>query len=1044
MLSRGCIRRPVGTIMGVVCALVLGFFALAHLPVDFLPRIIYPRIFIGIDFEGADPQVVEEQVTKVVERELATTQGLVRIFSISREGAARLWMFFDFRRDIDLALQDAITKFNVARRNLPQEIQDQLQNTRIFKSDPAQVPIIEYALSSRTMKGPQLQTWARKVLIPQLMTIPGIASVEAFGGQDEEVRVLVDLPRMQGLGLDLPAVLRRMRAENMDLAAGRIKTAHREYASRTAGKLKSAGELSRLIFPTKDGRRVYLRDFARVEDAGKERRIFVWLNGDESVKVVALKQPDANTVSVVDGLQARLAFLKRYGIVPPDVRLVPISDQSFFIRASIRNVISSALVGGVLAVLVVLAFLGSLRRTLIIGLAIPVASVFTFFLMWAMGFTFNIFSLGGVALGVGMLVDNAVVMLENISRHQARGGDPVRAAEAGSGEVESAMVASTLTNVAAVLPFLLVSGYVALLFRELILTISLAFVCSLLVGLTVVAMLSARLLQIPMTSGFGRFPLFRLFGWLVERAGRGYRRLLGPALRLRWVVIILSFAACASSYALMGQLGNELLPQVDDGRVSVDIRFSPGGALAHTKRVTREIHDMLVRDPDVDKVFATAGGRLFGRNFSPSAARGRIDVTLKEGVSVFSYLKKLRPRLARMAYSDARIYAFKSRVRGLRTSNTRHNKSFSLGVRGEDLPTIHRIAEEVVEKLQDVPGLHNVQMNEDRPRPEFRIQVNRERAAELALSVEEVGDTVATAVDGSIATFINRADARVPVRVKFSDTNIRSERDLENLPLFPQNGRSTRLHHVARVRYGQGSSVITRTDQNRIVQITGDIQGRSLGDVSADVRARLRTIQTPRGYFILPGDDEENLKKSNRELLMLALLAVFLVYTVLAVQYDSLVNPLVIIFAVPPALTGAILGLYLSGTPFGSTVLIGVILLVGIVVNNAIVMIDYIERLRERGLGLREAIIEGASTRLRPILMTTLTTVIALLPLASGWGRGSEMLTPLGLVVLSGLSLSTLFTLFLAPCIYLAAQNAVGSLRRAVGLRETKYTAPAA
>ena len=341
-------------------------------------------------------------------------------------------------------------------------------------------------------------------------------------------------------------------------------------------------------------------------------------------------------------------------------------------------------------------------------------------------------------------------------------------------------------------------------------------------------------------------------------------------------------------------------------------------------------------------------------------------------------------------------------------------------------------------------GLHNVQMNEDRPRPEFRIQVNRERAAELGLSVEDVGDTVATAVDGSIATFINRVDTRVPVRVKFSDTEIKSKQDLAQLPLFPRDGRSTRLHHVAGIRYGQGSSVIVRTDQNRIIQITGDIQGRSLGDVGADVRARLKEVDVPRGYFILPGEDEENLKKSNRELLILALLALFLVYTVLAVQYDSLVNPFVIIFAVPPALTGALVGLYLTGTPFGSTVLIGVILLVGIVVNNSIVMIDYVERLRERGMDIREAIIEGASTRLRPILMTTLTTVIALTPLASGWGKGSEMLKPLGLVVLSGLSLSTLFTLFLVPCIYLAAQNFVSSLRRAVGLRETKYTAPAA
>jgi multidrug efflux pump subunit AcrB len=1027
--------------MGVICALVLGSFALTRIPVDFLPRIVYPRIFIGIDFEGADPQVVEEQVTKVVERELATTQGLVRIFSISREGAARLWMFFDFKRDIDLALQDAITKFNVARRNLPDEIQAQLQNTRIFKSDPAQVPIIEYALSSKSLKGPELQTWARKVLIPQLMIVPGIASVEAFGGQAEEIQVLVDFPRMQGLGLSLPGVLRRMRSDNMDLAAGRVTTAGREYSSRTSGKLRSPEEFNNLIFPIQDGRRVYLRDFARVKDKGRERRIFVWLNGEESIKVVALKQPDANTISVVDGLTARMGFLKRYGIIPSDVTLTAISDQSFFIRASVKNVLTSALVGGLLAIIVVVLFLGSLRRTFIIGLAIPVASVFTFFLMWMFGFTFNIFSLGGVALGVGMLVDNAIVMLENISRHQAKGGGSVVAAEAGAKEVETPMIASTMTNVAAVVPFLLVSGYVALLFRELILTITFAFICSLFIGLTVVAMLSARMLQLPMTSGLSRFPLFRLFAWFVEKVIAAYRIVLGPVLRVRWLVIVVALALCSSAYLLMDQLGNELLPQVDDGRVTVDIRFSPGGTLEYTKEVTRRVHDMLLKDSEVDKVFATAGGRLFGRNFSASASRGRIAVNLKGGISVFAFLRKLRPRLSRLEYPDARIYAYKSRVRGLRTSNSRHNKSFSLGVRGDELTVINQIAAEAVDRLQEVPGLNNVQMNEDRPRPEFHIKINRERAAELGLSVEEVGDTVSTAIDGSVATYLNRADLRVPVRVKISDTEIKSEQDLENLALFPVGREPTRLSHVAQVRYGTGSSVIVRTDQNRIVQVTGDIQGRSLGDVSRDVRARLADMKIPRGYFILPGDDEENLNKSNRELLILAVLAIFLVYVVMAVQYDSLINPFVIIFAVPPALSGALYGLYFTGTPFGSTVLIGLILLVGIVVNNSIVMVDYIERLREDGREMHDAIVEGASTRLRPILMTTLTTVCALIPLALGWGKGSEMLKPLGVVVLSGLSISALFTLFLVPSIYVVGQNFVARLRALVGLEPRHATA---
>jgi len=1033
-LSQLSIRRPVGTMMVVVCALVLGFFSLSRLAVDLLPRIIYPRILVIAEFPGADAEVVEEQVTKVLEREMATTEGLVRIYSLSQEGAVRIFLFFDFNRDINLALQDAITKFNIARRNLPEEIQAQLQNARIFKSDPAQIPIVEFALASKSMKGPKLQTWANQVLIPQLLVVPGVASVEAFGGQDEEMQVYVDFPRLQGLGLTLGSVLQRIRAENMDIAAGRVDTEEREYSGRTSGKLRTAEEFYRLIFPAADGRKVYLRDFAKVVDGAEEKRVYVWFNGQESVKVIALKQPDANTVSVVNGLMERLDFLKRYKIIPEDTVLTSVADQSFFIRAAINNVLSSAMVGGLLAVLVVLAFLGSLRRTVIIALAVPVASVTTFFFMWAGGLTFNIFSLGGLALGVGMLVDNAIVMLENVSRHQDQGGDPLEAASRAGREVESAMLASTLTNVASVAPFLLISGYISLLFRELILTITISFVCSLFVALTAVAMLSARMLQIPRKSRIDRFFLFRFLSGLVARLNAAYRWVLPGALRLRWVVVLGVLALFGGSVSLLSQLGNELLPETDDGRVSVDVRFARGMKLETTTAVVRRIHDMLQNDPEVEQVFATAGGRLFGRGLARDASRGQIETNLKPGYSSFEYLKKLRPRLARLDIPGARVFAFKSRVRGLRTSNTTHNKSFSLAVRGEELNVLSGIAAEVIDRLQGIPGLVNLQLDQEQRRPEFQVQLDRERAGEFGLSVQQVGDTVNTAVDGTIATYVNRQDRRIPVRVKIEDARMRNAQDIERLPLFPEGREPIQLGHIARVSIGQGSAEITRIEQNRMVEITGDLAGRSIGDVSQDVRARLADMKLPAGYFVLPGEDEKALERSNRELFLLAALAIFLVYVVMAVQYDSLVNPFVIIFAVPPALSGALVGLYLTGTPFGSTALIGVILLVGIVVNNSILMVEYIEQIRAEGLPRREAIVAGAAVRLRPILMTSLTTIIALVPLALGWGQGSEMLQPLGVVVLFGLSFSTFVTLFLTPCLYEIVQNGVARLRRWVGL----------
>ncbi|MEK6711628.1 MAG: efflux RND transporter permease subunit [Nitrospinota bacterium] len=1041
-LSALSIRRPVGTIMLLVCFVVMGVFALTRLSVDLLPRIIYPRIIMVVDWPGADAEIVEEQVTKILEREMATTEGLVRIHSISQEGVVRVYLFFDYNRDINLALQDAIIKFNIARRNLPEEIQTQLGNSRIFKADPSQAPIVEFALASNKFKGPALQTWANQVLVPQLLVVPGVASVEAFGGLNEEVQVLVDFPRLQGLGLTLNSVLQRMRSENMDVAAGRVDTAEREYSSRTAGKLRSAEDLTRLIFPLPDGGRVYLRDFAKVVDGAEEKRVFVWFNGAESVKVVILKQPDSNTVAVVDGVNERLAFLKGHKIIPEGTNLTPVGDQSFFIRAAIQNVIESALVGGILATGAALLFFASIRRTLIIALTVPIGALFTLFFMWVAGLTFNIFSLFGLAIGLGMQVDCAIVMLDNISRFQAMGGDPAEAAQRGAREVDSALWASTLANVASILPFFFMSGIVSLLFRELILTIIIAFFCSLIVTLTAVAMLAARLLQLPQTSGLSRTFFFRAVARAVEWVMDAYRGLLPRVLQRRWLVIPLSLGLCAATLVLVRGVGSALLPDEDDGRITVDIRFTPGAKLETTNVVVRRIHDMLRADKEVENVFATSGGRLFGRGVARNAARGQVELNLKKGHSSFEYLGRLRPRLARLDVPDVQILAFKTQIRGLRTTNSIHNKPFSLAVRGDDLSVLQRLSQQVVERLRGVPGLPNVQLDQDQRRPEFQVRLDRERASAFGLSVQQVGETVSTAVDGTVITYINRQDRRVPVRVKFQDTRIRNAQDIERLPLFPPGREPIHLGHIAKVNSGQGDTEIARIDQSRAVEITADLADRSLGEVSRDVRGRLAELKFPEGYYVLPGDEERVLNRTNRELMFLALLAIFLTYAVMAIQYDSLVNPFVIMFAIPPAISGAVAGLYLTGTPFGAPSLIGLLILVGYVVNNAIVMVEYIEQIREGGVPQREAIVLAASLRLRPILMSSLITILGLVPLALGWGEGTAMLKPLGIVSLYGLTFSLVVTLFLTPCLYEVTHNGVASLRRWVGLEAAPAAAP--
>ena len=1028
-LSRLSIRRPIGTLMVTLCLIVLGLVSVTSLPVDFLPRIIYPRIIVIVSYPGVNPTVMEEEVTKVLERELATTDGIRKIYSSSSEGRSFINLFFRFDRNIDLAMQDTITKVNLARRSLPSEIDP----PRVWKFDPAQLPILEFSLSSKTLTGTALRTWADDILVRDLLIVPGVASVEVMGGQREEVQVLVDFPRLQQMGLNINDVIKHLDDENREVSGGRVIGRGAEFLTRTMGRLSKFEDLENVIFHNAQGKKVYLRDFARVEDGGERQRIFAWVNNDEAIKVVLLKQPDANTVDVAKGVHKRLASLRAQGLFPTDTQLKIMLDQSWFIRNSIRDVSTAIGIGSGLAILVVLFFLGSLRRTFIVGLSIPIALTVTFFLMKMSGLTLNIFSLGGLALGVGMLVDNSIVMLENISRHQQDGGDPIESAHGGAKEVESALWASTGTNLAAILPFLFIAGIAALLFREMALTISFAMSVSLLVALTLVATLSAKLLCIPRSSGVGRFFLIRLFQKLIEWVTNLYVRILGGILRFRYLVLGLILAGFAAVLPIFEQLGTELLPPVDDHRATIYARFPPGRTLEENVEVIRKLSDAALEMPESRSTFLVAGGRLYGRGVRTQATIGNVDVTVDPEVKTLDYVRKLNQKVRNLGIPDARIFIRKSRVRGLNVGNANHWRDISVSVRGESLETLSQIGRELIGRLKTIPGVVNVDRNLDDTEPEFRVRVDRERAAQFGLTVTEVGNTVRAAVDGVIATRLTRGDRQVDVRVRYAGAFIGSRSDIENLSLFPKSGEIIPLRHVAKVGSGMGPATISREDQSRVLQIVADIDGRPLGEVVKDIRAVAQGMNLPPGYGIMSGGEEEALSETNRTMALLTALAVFLVFVVMAVQYESLSNPLVIILTVPLALMGGLLGLYFTNTAIGATVLLGVIMLVGIVVNNAILLVEYIvQQRRDHGRPRLEAIREAGRLRLRPILMTSMTTIVALLPLAIGLGEGSEMMKPLGIVVATGLGFATFITLFMTPTLYAVVDDISSFLRRLV------------
>jgi hydrophobe/amphiphile efflux-1 (HAE1) family protein len=1035
-LANLSIRRPIGVLASASVVVVVGLFYAGQLPLDLLPQIIYPQIRAGMSYPGVAPEVMEEQVTKVLETALATTEGVIELESQTTEGDADVSLHFNYGTDINFALQDASKNLDRARSRLPVDGDP----PRIWKADPSQIPVFEVGFSSSSRDLVDLRNWVELRLQPQLLTIEGVAAVDVSGGLIREIRVTLDQERLRSYGLTVSGVLERIRAENQDIAVGNVTSPSFEIVGKTQGKFRSVDDLRSVLLPVPGSReRIPLSEIAEITDTHQEQRLWARLDGVPAVKLSVRKQPDANTVAVAEGVGNRLERLTGSRFIPDDIKYQIVADQSFFIRNAVEGVTSAALVGATLAMLVVLLFLGSLRKTFIIGLSIPLAVLATFVMMGMGNLTLNIMSLGGLALGVGLLIDNSIVMLENIFRHRQMGvSDPVEAAHRGSSEVASAVVASTLTNLAAVVPFLLVSGLAALIFRELILTISFAIVASLAVALTLVPMLSAQLAKVQRTSGLEHNPLVVGFAHGLQRLTGFYREVGGRAVRFRWLVLAASFAALGGVFLLTGTFGNEFLPSVDDGNVSVMMRLPPGTSPERTNEVATQIEKLVNEMPYVEHVFTTAGGFLFGGGTVTRGGRGSIGIQLvpgsqRRGMPASRWVATLQQRINQMGIPGAQIFVRPPRIRGLRTNIA--GSDVAVSIQGDDLGELQRLGTEVQRRMRAVPGLSGVELSTEEASPQLSIEIDRQRAADLGLDVAQVGQTVRTALDGAVVTRYTDANNEYDVRVRLPRESFTSPEDLGAIALFPGRNQPIYLRDIADVRLGTGPTTILRVNQNRQLRVTGDVDEEvaSIGRVAAEVRRAVADLEMPEGYGLIFGGEEEALKENQRTLTIVTLLAIFLVFVVMAVQYESLTDPLAIMASIPLALVGVGLLLWMTGTPTSAPVLLGVILLAGIVVNNAILLVQYVEiARREKGLPLEQAVIEAGAVRLRPILMTTTTTVIGMLPLALGLGEGSELMQPLAIAVCGGLTVSTVLTLVVVPCACLVVHQLAATLRRLV------------
>jgi hydrophobe/amphiphile efflux-1 (HAE1) family protein len=999
--------------MIALAVVVLGGFALGKLAIDLHPHIIYPEVRVRILEPGVPATVMEDRVTRQLEEQLAVTEDAVSVQSKTTLGASSVDLSFEYGKDIDIALRDASTRLDRAKRFLPESINPPV----IYKRDPAQIPVLEFVVSSSLRDAVELRTWVDDVLRKWFINLPGVAAGEVGGGVTREIHILPDQQRLAGVGLGMNDLIEAVKSGNREDPAGRLRMSGQEVSGKVSGRFTNLEQLRNLPLSLPDGSIIYLHEVADVIDAHEDERIRVRANMVPGVKLSIQKQPSANTISVANAVQQRLAWLQDQNLLPDDIQLTTVSDQSIYIRQAVKNSASAAISGAILAMLVVYLFLGNLRRTLIIGSAIPIAIMVTFIFMGMGGLTLNIMTLGGLALGVGMLVDNTIVMMENIYRHQKEGESAEEAGIHAATEVNSAIVAATSTNLSAVLPFLFIGGLTGLLFRELIFTISAAILASMVIALTLVPALAGKVKATRASST--RQLMDKGMLWLQEK----YARLLQPVLRYGWLIVLIFVVALVYTVPTFFSGQQIFLPKMDDGRITIRLSADPGVSLSNMDTSARMVEEMLMAKPEVASVFTLAGGFIFGRSERESSNRTTIIAQLvplaQRKLSSAEWIKKMKKEGAAKQLAGLKVRIYQRGIRGIRTSQG--DDDVSLRLQGESLEKLTGLADKMVTRLNTIPGLSNVSHSSEDDNLELSIQIDRERARTLGLNIKDISQSIQIALEGLIISDYIDGDRSFDVRLQLPRRETADLQELESVLLFPGNSQRLPVYlgNVARVELVQSPASIMRDNQMRIIEVSASVDaGTTLSAVMQDISAELENIKLPQGYNFYDAGASKTLQEGRNTTMLLLGLALFLVFVVMAVQYESLRNPIVIMLSVPFAAIGVAIGIKLAGLALSVPVWLGMIMLAGIVVNNAIIMVEYIEILHDQGLARMQALIEAAKTRLRPILMTTLTTVVGMLPLALGLGEGAEMLQPLAISIVSGLLFSMFVTLLLVPVIY--------------------------
>lgn len=1018
-MSQVAIHRPVTMVMVCVVVILLGLISFSRLPVDLMPDTEFPTLTIRTDYPGVGPEEIETLITRPVEQSLGSVPGVERISGTSSEGSSTVRINFEYGTNLDEASAELRTRLDRLRGALPEDAQP----PTLFKFDVSQFPILYVAIASD--RDPrELRTFVEKQIQYRLERVPGVAAADIRGGLRRQIQVDLDLERLLSYDISVSNVVAVLRRENMNEPVGPVPEGEFEVLLRTQGEFTDIAPIKSIVVATRGGVPVYLRDVATVVDGWEEIRQAIRVDGRPAIRMSIRKQSGANTVTVADAVKAELARINRDF---PDVVVTPIIDSSKYIEQSIDNVRNSAVWGSILAIGVLFLFLRNLRSTMIIAVSIPIAVIATFALMYYYDFTLNTMSFGGLALGVGMLLDNAIVVLENIFRHREAGKPKEQAAIDGSREVQTAIVASTLTTVAVFVPLVFLTGMAGLIFQQLSMVVSFALICSLLVALTVIPVLCHRFLRVRPPDAEHHPFINRMVtssGRLLDMLDANYQAAIHWALDHRKTVVLGTAALFFSSLMLVPFIGFELMPESDEGEVEVNIELPSGTRYEVTDQVIAELEDIVrAQVPEAVHLLTEVGG---GGWRETSSNRGNIRVSLtpkaERSRSSQDIAMALRPSLMRRPGMIAYANASGGNNWMMRMGGGSGGSRLSVEVRGYDLIMGAQLADAVQHEIQQIEGVTDVRVSRRPGVPELRVVLDREKAATLGLNISEIASTLRTAIGGRSATRMRQDGNEFDIMVRLKESDRQNLTQLDRMPIITPSGERIAASSVIRLERREGPVNIERKDQERIITVSANVENRDLGSVMGDIQAAVRGMNIPNEFVVLLGDEYIEQQKAFNELLLVLGLAIVLVYAVMASQFESLRDPFLILFSIPMAAVGIILMLFLTDTTFNMQAFIGVIMLAGIVVNNAIVLGDYINLLRrQEGYELRDAVETAGRRRLRPILMTTLTTALAMVPMALGIGEGSEMQAPMARVVIAGLIASTLITLILIPTIYTIA-----------------------